>query len=256
MSASLGAGGAVNLPPLAIFTDFDGTLVELAPTPDSIVVPAGLGEEIARVADRLGGAVAVISGRAIDDLDRYLPSSLAAAGSHGAERRRADGSRVVGRPEREADARTVADRLEAFVREQTGLLVEPKPGSVALHYRLAPHCRELCLAAMDEALRDVEGFEALEGKMVVEARPAGTSKGEAIRAFMQEVPFKGRVPVFFGDDLTDEEGFAAARELGGVGVKVGAGETAAQLRAEDIRTARSIIRRLASGAPLREVDAP
>lgn len=255
MSASPSAGGGVFLPPLAIFTDFDGTLVELAPTPDAIEVPPDLADEMERVALRLDGAVAVISGRAIDDLDRYLPRAIALAGCHGIERRRADGSRVTPPQEHQEQARTIAARLEAFGRGRDGVLIEAKTASVALHYRLAPDSREICLEAMADALREAEGFVPLEGKMVVEARPVGASKGEAIRAFMQEAPFKGRVPVFFGDDLTDEEGFAVAQELGGVGVKVGDGESAAHVRAQDVPTARGIIQRLAAGALMREASA-
>lgn len=244
MFEATSAGGPVVLPPLALFIDFDGTLVELADKPDAIVVPPDLIEDIQHAAERLDGAVAVITGRALEDLDKYLPSSIPAAGGHGVERRRADGSQIGAPPDRKEAAQTLAKRLQEFAADTPGLLVEPKTASVALHYRLAPDQRERCIDAMTKAVADMEGFVILEGKMVVEARLADANKAAAIRAFMQEPPFRGRIPVFFGDDTTDEEGFAAVRELGGVGVKVGDGETEAQVRAQDIRTARAIMQRL------------
>lgn len=244
MFQATSAGGPVILPPLALFIDFDGTLVELADKPDAIVVPPDLIEEIQNAAERLEGAVAVITGRALDDLDKYIPTSIPAAGGHGIERRHADGTRTEASPDTTEAAQALARRLQDFAQDKPGLLVEPKTASVALHYRLAPDQREICIDAMTTAVADVDGFMVLEGKMVVEARPAEASKAAAIRAFMQEPPFQGRVPVFFGDDRTDEEGFAAVREFGGVGVKVGDGETQAQVRAQDIRTARAIMQRL------------
>jgi trehalose 6-phosphate phosphatase len=248
MFEATSAGGPVVLPPLAIFTDFDGTLVDLAEAPDAIEVPPELIAEIEDAARRLDGAVAIITGRALDDLDNYLPASIPAAGGHGIERRRADGSRIGASAEQKEAAREIASRLQAFAEDKPGLIVEPKTASVALHYRLAPNLRGFCLDAMGEALRQAGDFMMLEGKMVLEARPASAGKGAALRAFMHEPPFRGRVPVFFGDDTTDEEGFAAARELGGVGVKVGDGETVAQVRAESVEAARAILQRLAAAA--------
>lgn len=242
-------GSSEVMPPIAIFTDFDGTLVDLAATPDAIAVPQGLGEELATAADRLGGAVAVISGRAIADLDRYiLPLSVALAGSHGAERRRRDGTEIAIGVDRSVEAIALAARLQAFVRANPGLLLETKPGAVALHYRRLPALESACREAMQEAITHAPGFNLLEGKMVVEARPQEISKAAALRAFSEEAPFKGRIPVFLGDDTTDEEGFIAAQELGGVGIKVGNGTTSAHMRTPDTTTARAIIRDLAARA--------
>lgn len=237
------------LPRLAIFTDFDGTLVDLAATPDSISVPADMGMMLEAVSRDLDGAFAIISGRPIHDLDHHLAHvPLAAAGSHGAERRLADGSSIGIPEEVGADAREIAARLEQFVARHPGLLLEVKPAAVALHYRQAPQLHGESLAAMRTVLEAISGFSIVEGKMVVEARPRDVSKGLAIAAFMQEMPFRGRTPVFFGDDVTDEDGFRAVQELGGVGIKVGPGETVARLRIEDVPSARNVIRKLGEDA--------
>jgi trehalose 6-phosphate phosphatase len=250
MFQATSAGGPVVLPPIALFIDFDGTLVELADKPDAIVVPPDLIEEIQNATERLDGAVAVITGRALEDLDKYIPSSIPAAGCHGIERRHADGTRTDASPDTTEAALALARRLQEFAQDKPGMLVEPKTASVALHYRLAPDQRDSCISVMKEAVAGTDGFGVIEGKMVVEARLADANKAAAIRAFMQEPPFRGRIPIFFGDDTTDEEGFAAVRELGGVGVKVGDGETEAQVRAQDIRTARAIMQRLVAAETL------
>jgi trehalose 6-phosphate phosphatase len=248
MSNSEGVMRADRIPPLAVFTDFDGTLVEIAPVPDAVDVPPELAHDIEQARASFDGAMAVVSGRAIRDLDRYLPHDLPVAGGHGSERRRADGTLVELPPERMAAAAAIADRLEPFARSNDGLILERKAGSVALHYRLAPELEAEARQQMTEAIADAPEFGLIEGKMVVEARPLETSKGAAVRAFMQEAPFSGRFPVFIGDDLTDEEGFAAAQELGGIGVKVGDGETVARLRTPDVGSALAIIRGLAAKA--------
>ena len=236
------------MPPLAIFMDFDGTLVELAETPDAIHVPDDLAEQIALLLQRFEGAVAVISGRPISDLDQYLPTTIAAAGAHGAERRRPDGTRIEPDPKLQQASDRIAERLQSLVEMHPALLLERKPGAVALHYRRAPDLESTCRAAMMTAVVDANGFEILEGKMVIEARFKGASKGDVLRAFMQEPPFSGRVPVFFGDDTTDEDAFEAAQALGGVGVKVGEGDTVANVRAADVPAARAILSGLAERA--------
>lgn len=248
MSNSEGVMRADRIPPLAVFIDFDGTLVEIAPAPDAVEVPADLAQDVESACRSFDGAMAVVSGRAISDLDRYLPTSLPVAGGHGSERRRADGSVVALPPERAAAAAAIADRLEAFASGNQGLILERKASAVALHYRLAPELKDECIRKMAEAVADVPEFGVVEGKMVVEARPLEASKGAAVRAFMQEAPFSGRFPVFIGDDITDEDGFIAAQELGGIGVKVGDGETSARLRTPDVGSALAIIRGLAAKA--------
>lgn len=245
------SGGQV--PRFAIFTDFDGTLVELAETPDAILVPEDLASQIIEAARLVDGALAVISGRELADLERYLPEGIAVAGGHGTERRRADGSRISPADGLKEIAAGIASHLQDFVAQHPGLLLEHKNSSVALHYRQAPDLADQCSAAMEAAIAAVPGFEMLAGKMVVEARPAATGKADAIRAFMQEAPFTGRVPVFLGDDVTDEDGFRAAQEMGGVGIKIGEGQTLARVRTPDVESARAIIvglaKRVAELAP-------
>jgi trehalose 6-phosphate phosphatase len=204
----------------ALFLDFDGTLVELAERPDAIRVPGGLRFLLDRLARRLQGRLAIVSGRAIADLDRHLSlAGLAVSGSHGLELRPAGASTIRGAesPPGLAEARrAVADHAAAT----PGLLAEEKPAGVALHYRLAPAEAERVEAFM-AALAKRTGLEVQGGKMVAELRPAGPDKGGALRALMAEPIFAGARPVFVGDDLTDEHAFAAAAGMGGAGILVG-----------------------------------
>ncbi|PJC98058.1 trehalose-phosphatase [Janthinobacterium sp. BJB1] len=212
----------------AVFLDFDGTLVDLAPTPDGVRVAPGVIEALALLAERHGGALALISGRPVAQLDAMLaPLVLPVAGVHGVERRGADGQfHVAATP----DVAPVLARARVLAAIYPGLLVEQKRGAVALHYRLAPELEPLCLQEMTAAVQACPGVLLLHGKMVLEAKPAATDKGGAIAAFMQESPFAGRRPVFAGDDTTDEAGFAFVQQAGGQGVKVGSGPSAATLR--------------------------
>jgi len=217
----------------ALFLDFDGTLVELAETPDSIRPDPALPTLLKRVAERLGGRLAIVSGRSIEDLERHLDcSGLAVSGSHGLELRLADGTAVplsapLDLADIKAEVRRFADRTE-------GLLAEEKPRSVALHYRRAPHTSEDAEAFMT-ALAERAGLSVQAGKMVFELRPKGADKGDAVRALMAEPPFAGARPLFVGDDLTDEHAFEAAAALGGAGILVGpARESAAQWLLPDV----------------------
>jgi trehalose 6-phosphate phosphatase len=212
----------------ALFLDFDGTLVDIAEQPHEVAVPQGLVQTLGLLNDYLGGAVAVISGRPIAQIDDYLrPLRLPAAGVHGAERRSASGVMTL-------LAAPVLDVVEqaarALASEHSGLLVESKRGSLALHYRQAPELEALALATMQAAVQESPGVTLLQGKMVVEAKPSGATKGGAIEAFLHEPPFAGRTPLFVGDDITDEVGFASVQRLGGLGVKVGEGPTVAWQR--------------------------
>jgi trehalose 6-phosphate phosphatase len=222
-------------PPLsprwALFLDVDGTLLEHADHPQAVRVEPRL---IALLRDLLresGGAVALISGRAVTDLDRlFAPLKFPAAGQHGTERRAADGSMHRHRPPSnrlEEAARSLA-RLSAA---HSGLVVEDKGLSLALHYRLAPALERLVYREMSAAAAALgDGFELQEGKFVFEIKPGGKDKGSAIAEFMAEAPFAGRMPVFLGDDLTDEYGFALVNSSGGHSIKVGAGQSAARWR--------------------------
>jgi trehalose 6-phosphate phosphatase len=207
------------LAPAALFLDFDGTLVELASSPGAIAVPGGLAPLLDRLSARLEGRLAIVSGRAVDDLRGHLgPCSAVLSGSHGAELRYADGRRIpVPAPDGLAEARR---SVRKFAAGAEGLLVEDKPAGVALHYRLAPERGEEVDAFL-KALAGSSGLALQRGKMVAELRPEGADKGKVVRQLMGEPPFAGARPVFVGDDLTDEDAFAAAAALGGEGVLVG-----------------------------------
>jgi trehalose 6-phosphate phosphatase len=228
----------------ALFLDFDGTLVELAETPDSIRVPGALRPLLERLERRLEGRLALVSGRAIADLDRHvgLPG-FTVSGSHGLELRRADGSLSAPAPVASlGDARSA---IAAFAVDRPGLLVEEKPASIALHYRRAPE-REAEVAAFIAGLAARTGLAVQLGKMVAELRPAGPTKGDAVRALMAEPGFAGARPVVVGDDLTDEDAFEAAASLGGGGVLVGPPRpTAASWRLDDVASVARWLRRAA-----------
>lgn len=212
----------------ALFLDFDGTLVDLAAQPESVVLPAGLITILQRLHRASNGALAIISGRPLEQIDAYLaPMSLAAAGVHGAERRRVDGAIVrLDVP----DTGPLLTLLKPLMLTQAGLRLEVKRGAVALHYRHAPHLAQLCIQTMSCALMQVDGFKLLHGKMVVEATGVAANKGDAVAAFMREAPFAGRRPIYIGDDVTDESAFCRVQSVGGLGIKIGAGHSHARLR--------------------------
>jgi trehalose 6-phosphate phosphatase len=219
----------------ALFLDVDGTLLEIAPRPDLVRVPDGLPSLIVRLSAAREGALALISGRPLAQLDRlFQPWQGAAAGLHGLERRRADGTLdcVV-----DGDSAAALDRLRpqlaALAADGTGLTLEDKGGTLALHYRAAPQREPEIRAAIDALHREIASMlRLITGKMVVEFQPRSADKGRAIAAFLAEPPFLGRRPVFVGDDTTDEDGFAEIRRRGGVAVRVGSigGATAANCR--------------------------
>lgn len=244
MTQMLPEGGA-SVPALALFTDFDGTLVDIADSPDAVHIPNDLAEQIDRATREFDHAFAVITGREISDIDRFLaPLHLPVAGAHGSQRRRADGSMDDVREDLRVGAEEIARAIEPLAVAHPELLIEPKPGTVALHYRHAPELGDACLRALEEVLEDHPEYSLIEGKMVYEARPLGFDKGAALRAFMEEEPFKGRTPIFIGDDRTDEDAFRAAQELGGVGIKLGPGDTVARLRIADVASVHALIRGL------------
>lgn len=223
-------------PSCALFLDFDGTMVDIAPQPHAVHVPEPLLLVLEDLHDYLRGAVAVISGRPIAQIDEFLsPLQMAVAGVHGAERRGADGQ-VHLLDTHPLDE--VEEAARALAAEHPGLLVENKRGSLALHYRQRPELEALCLRAMQDAVNASPGVTLMRGKMVVEAKPGGASKGHAIESFLAEPPFAGRTPVFIGDDFTDEVGFSTVQRLGGLGIKVGDGATVAWQRIPDPTTLR------------------
>ncbi|HTH11247.1 trehalose-phosphatase [Acidovorax sp.] len=215
-------------PAHALFLDFDGTLTELAPRPEAVRIASGLVPTLSALYTHLGGALAIVTGRPEVDIDGFLaPLQLPLASEHGAQYRLTDTSHPAVLP---PDLDPVRRTAETLAATHPGVLVEHKRASVALHYRLAPHLEALCHDALLSAMRGVEGVELLRGKCVFEVKPRGAHKGQAILDFMTQAPFAGRMPVFVGDDVTDEAGFAAVQSLGGWGIKVGEGPTMAQHR--------------------------
>jgi trehalose 6-phosphate phosphatase len=234
------------LAPAALFLDFDGTLVELAEAPGAISVPSALAPLLDRLSARLEGRLAIVSGRAVEDLRRHIGSSAAVlSGSHGAELHYADGRSIpVSAPPGLAEAR---ESVRRFAARGEGLLVEDKPAGIALHYRLAPERGEEADAFL-ESLAERSGLALQRGKMVVELRPEGSDKGAALRRLMAEPPFAGARPVFVGDDLTDEDAFRAAVGLGGEGVLVGpARPSAARWRLEGVAGVTAWLETAANG---------
>lgn len=193
---------------------------------------------IARLLDATGGAVSLITGRAVSDVDEFLPvPGVIVAGQHGLELRSASGkTRQSGV---KADFKMIKKELADLVAKHHGLLAEYKGGSVALHYRRAPALGGYANRFM-RSLKDRHGNGLViqKGKRVVELRPEGVDKGRVIRHLMRSAPFKGRTPVFIGDDVTDEAGFDAVNELGGYSVKVGRGRTSAKFRLQSVDEVR------------------
>jgi trehalose 6-phosphate phosphatase len=233
---------AVTAPPplelqsAALFLDLDGTLAPIAERPQDVSPDPRRTSLVARLQAATAGRLAVISGRTLEDVDRILESRVRrVAAIHGLVRRPA-----AGEPEQAAPHPGLAvatDTFRTFAEADDGLLVEPKGLSVALHYRLAPaferQAREIA-----ELLAQETGLVLQAGRMVVELRTPGPDKGDSVRAFMGDPAFAGARPVFIGDDVTDEAGFAAAAELGGFGVLVGPErETRARHRLADVDAA-------------------
>ena len=204
--------------PAALFLDFDGTLVELAARPDAVRVPAGLPALLLRLGTALGGALAVVSGRPLAQLDHYLPGPMAKAGEHGATLRTG-----AGLPEEAPDLPVppAAWRAQALAlaRAFPGALLEEKTHGFVLHYRQAPQAGAPA-GALLAGLVPGSAFQLVPAHMAWEVRPRGPCKGSAVRRLMQLARFAGRVPLFIGDDVTDEAGMAAARALGGHGWQV------------------------------------
>lgn len=217
---------------IALFLDFDGTLIDLAHAPGAIEVPGDLSRRLRALAERLGGRLALITGRSIDDLAGHCPiDGIACAGSHGEDRRDAAGV-AIGDPAA-AMPEEAFDALHSAARD-LGVALEAKPHGAALHFRADP---ERAAAAHELADRVAErfGLAVKHGKRVVELTWPGADKGGAVRAFLELPPFSGTTPVFVGDDLTDEDGIAASIEAGGFGILVGdRTPTAARYRLSDV----------------------
>lgn len=219
----------------ALFLDFDGTLAALALRPDGVTIEADLIKTLEQVCRRLDGALAVVTGRQIEVVDQFLqPLRLPAAGEHGLRRRNFAGE-MSGQAAFTGDIDTLRGHIAKELGEETGIVLEVKSGSVAVHYRLRPELEDRCAAIVAALANDNPGFRVQGGKMVFELLTGQADKASAIRAFLGEAPFKGRRPIFAGDDATDEPGFRLVNELGGVSIKVGPGSTQARWHAASPR---------------------
>ncbi|MGP0094005.1 MAG: trehalose-phosphatase [Xanthobacteraceae bacterium] len=206
----------------ALLLDIDGTLLDIAPRPHEVKVPAGLRQLLASLQQLTAGALALVSGRPLVDIDAiFTPLKLTAVGGHGAEIRRL----IDGEATHEGVApleETLRARIRA-VGAKPGIVVEDKGYSIALHYRLAPE-RQRAIHDAVEAIRSElppGDTEILLGKLMIEIKKTGFDKGTGIRELMRHVPFAGRRPIFIGDDVTDEAAFAVIPEFGGLAMSVG-----------------------------------
>lgn len=218
----------------ALFLDLDGTVAEIAERPEAVRVEESTIVLLGALRRAAGDALAVVSGRDIAVIDALLsPLRLPVAGVHGLQRRDAAG-RLHRSGDACADLERVIRAIEADVVGDAGVIVERKTGAVALHYRLRPELEARCRAIAERAVRDHPELEVLPGKKVFEIRAQGGDKGDVIEAFLKEEPFRGRVPIFAGDDVTDEVGFGVVNARGGVSIKVGRSATLAHYRAADL----------------------
>ena len=237
------AAARASLPSLdahtALFLDFDGTLVDLASTPESVVVLPELVPLLQALNTQLGGALAIVSGRKLVDIDHFLaPLQLTTAAEHGACYRRVNPGLGDGPPPVEQlrvlpNFQALAPDVFSLAAQHPGLQLEVKSSCLALHYRRAPELEGKARQLMQDAAARAPGMTLLAGKRVFEIKPDHVSKGQAITDLMQHPPFAGRRSVFVGDDITDEAGFAAVHMLGGDSAKVGPGDTAARYRFAD-----------------------
>lgn len=204
----------------ALFLDIDGTLLDLARTPDRVKVPRELSRALEKLTHHLSGAFAFVSGRSLESIDRlFAPFRPAAIGTHGGEIRGIDGTVARSQPLPEK----IAEVFTGLAENIPGLLLEDKRLALALHYRLAPEARPVLLSAMEKHARlfESEKVHILHGKGVIEARAAGVDKGTAVAELAKQKPFLGRAILFGGDDITDQDVFRVLPQLGGTGFSVG-----------------------------------
>lgn len=234
----------------AYFLDVDGTLIDIADTPQSVIVGQALLDLIANLHRACGGALALVSGRMISDLQtRTKLLQLPLAGLHGLERRDSTGRLWIHAAPPSAKG-AIKDALGPVLARHTGLLLEDKGLTLALHYRQAPGLAAYVHRLMGQlAILHGPDLELQRGKFVVEMKPAGINKGTAVTEYLSESPFKGRRAVFIGDDQNDEHGFAAVNAQGGISIKVGKGSSCAHFRLPDVAAVHQWL-----GAALRELS--
>lgn len=226
-----------------MFLDVDGTLLEIRDNPSDVSADSELTELLEACFDVLDGAMSLVSGRSIAEVDRiFSPSVFPVAGAHGAELR-VDGGAVT-RVANEALPDNVLCTLEAMAQRDGRLLLEKKRGGASLHYRRAPELEAECRQTIDALLAELgDTYRLIAGKMVFEIAPAAHNKGAAVESFLEQPPFAGRLPVFVGDDVTDEDGFAAANRHGGISIHVGgARDTAARYSLPDVAAVHDWLR--------------
>lgn len=236
LSVELPAPQPLRLDATALFLDLDGTLAPIAARPQDVRPDPRRTDLLERLVEALDGRVAVVSGRTLDDIDRILEGRVTAvAAVHGLVRREADGALSETPPHPELAA--VIRRCREFARRETGLIVEDKGLSVTLHYRLAP-AQGMAARRCAEELAAATGLVLQHGDMVEELRTPGPTKGDSVATFLDAPPFAGARPVFLGDDATDEHGFEAVQEHGGLGVLIGPNRpTAASRRLQGVEEA-------------------
>jgi len=223
----------------AYFLDVDGTLIDIADTPDAVRVDTALLDLIARLHRASGGAVALVSGRALSFLEHRLDTlRLPLAGQHGLERRDATGRLWIHAAPPAAKC-AIKEALAPVLARHPGLLLEDKGLTLALHYRQVPQLAAYAQRLMTRLAQAADaGLEVQRGKRVAEVKPSGIDKGTAVAEYLAESPFRGRRPVFIGDDLNDEHGFAEVNKLDGISIKVGTGDSCARFRLRDVAAVR------------------
>lgn len=235
---------------IALFLDFDGTLVEIAPSPDDVRIDRRLPGALDALRRRLGGALALVSGRPVALLDEMMaPYRFDAAGLHGAQMRLGGADAPLAAPSEALHAAISA--MVRFANAHVGVIVEDKRQSVALHWRLAPSLADEALALMERVAEEIGPSMRLQrGKAVAELVPATASKGGAIAWLMQQEGYAGRTPVFIGDDITDEDGFIAVNTADGLSIRIGDGQTCARHRLASPTALRHVLLAAAEGGDL------
>ena len=224
---------------VALFLDVDGTLLEIRNNPSDVSADASLVGLLEACFESLGGALALVSGRSVAEVDRiFAPAVFPVAGAHGAELR-IDGGEIVTVAHDPLPEDALAP-IRALAAAHEGLLLEHKRGGVSLHYRRAPELESECRELVTRVMADIgDSFRLIAGKMVFEVAPCAYDKGAAIRTFLENSPFAGRVPIFLGDDVTDEDGFRVVNELSGMSIRIGDIErSAARYRLDDVAAVR------------------
>jgi len=240
---------AQRLSEYAFLLDIDGTLLDLAPTPREVWVPPGLADTLSRLHDRTSGALALVSGRSLNDIDLiFAPEQFPAVGGHGAEMRVSTDIEAVATHAPPMD-KELKRRLAAIARLSPGILLEDKGYSLALHYRLAPHAEKAIYAAVSLIRAELQNapIEVLPGKCVCEIKQSGFDKATGVRELMAHEPFRGRRPIFIGDDVTDESVFAIMPDLGGIAFSVGRHAQGVTDHFDEPRDVRAWLARLIDG---------